>query len=268
MISTANHESSSLTTDVTSIKKASSIILLCISAIAGPAFVFWMNYQTRSGRPALIPNSLWKNMTFSSICLSVLFTWAGFNSFEQLLSLWIQVLQGFSPLQTSLRLLPQSVIGIVLNALLGLFVHRVGCSWIVGISTMVSIGGPIIMGLTNPDLIYWAAVFPSVSLIAVGADCLYTVSNLLVIQSFKDEDHGLAGGVFNTIAQVGKSIGIAMIAVVTSTVTEANSSSGHDSSLEKGYHAGFWFVLGLYVVALFVSLFGLRKAGKIGGKED
>lgn len=264
----ADQEHSSLTADVTSIKKASSISLLCISAVAAPAFVLWMGHQARCGRPALIPNPLWRNLTFSSICLSVLFTWAGFNSFEQLISLWIQLLQGYSPLQTSIRLLPQTVVGIAVSVLLGLFVHRVHCSWIVGVSTVISLAAPLVMGVCNPHWVYWAAVFPAVGLNVVGADCLYTISNLLIVSSFQQEDHGLAGGVFNTIAQVGKSMGLALIAVITSTVMQAKASSGEANSLELGYHAGFWFCLALSVVALFVSLFGLRKAGKIGIKEE
>ena len=59
-----------------------NIALLIVSAVLIAAFPFWMNYQTKHGRPALIPNSLWKNASFTSVCISVFFCWAALNGIE------------------------------------------------------------------------------------------------------------------------------------------------------------------------------------------
>ncbi|KAI1084346.1 major facilitator superfamily domain-containing protein [Whalleya microplaca] len=58
------------------------IFLLVVSVCLLIFFPFWMNLQTRAGRPALIPNSLWGDFTFVSICISVFLSWASLNAIE------------------------------------------------------------------------------------------------------------------------------------------------------------------------------------------
>ena len=43
--------------------------MLALSIVLLIAFPFWMNFRERKGKPALIPNSLWKNVPFTSTCL-------------------------------------------------------------------------------------------------------------------------------------------------------------------------------------------------------
>lgn len=64
-----------------------NITLLCIAVLEIPAFVVWMHRQKSLGRPALIPNSLWKNAAFTAICIMVLLSWAVVQSMEWFLSL-------------------------------------------------------------------------------------------------------------------------------------------------------------------------------------
>ena len=58
------------------------IVLLIVSVSLLISFPIWMKFQTRAGRPALIPNSLWSNFTFTSICISVFLSWASLNAIE------------------------------------------------------------------------------------------------------------------------------------------------------------------------------------------
>lgn len=227
-----------------------------------------MRYQASHERPALIPNSLWRERVFSSICLGVFFTWASFYSLEQLLSLWLQLVKRNSPLQTSIRLLPATIVGVAVCAATGLFVHRFSVFWIVIITTGVSLCSPILMGVSEPSWIYWAAAFPAISLNVVGPNVLYTVANLLISDRFPTDAQGLTGGVFNTVSQLGKSVGLALSAVIANTVSTKTSSSTMDfERLASGYKAGFWFCVGLYAGTLFVCLWGLRNVGKVGVKR-
>lgn len=254
----------SIAADTSSIKSSPNISLLCISIVLAPAFTIWMHHQVRYGRTALIPNSLWRNRVFSSICLNVFFTWGAFNSFEQLLSLWLQLVQQNSPLQTSIRFLPQTVVGLAVNTTIGLFVDRFSVLWIIVISTTISLPAPILLAVSGTDWIYWAAAFPAISLNVVGADSLYTVANLLISSQFPEDAQGLTGGVFNTMAQVGKSVGLALTAVISDTLTKKSTLEAMEERLAEGYRGSLWFCFALNVVTLCISVLGLRNIGKIG----
>lgn len=71
-----------VTTSWRSIQSAQSIAILTISILLLICFPAWMHFQTQHGRPALIPNSLWKNASFTTICVAVFFCWASLNGLE------------------------------------------------------------------------------------------------------------------------------------------------------------------------------------------
>lgn len=99
---------------------------------------------------------------------------------------------------------------------------------------------------------------------------IFTVANLIIADSFSSKTQGLAGAVFNTIAQFGTSIGLTIIAIISAGVTQGSSYTDKSSpgALMVGYRAVFWTCFGLMVAASAIGAWGLRKAGKVGLKKD
>jgi hypothetical protein len=56
------------------IHDATQATLLSIGGACLPSFVFWVQRQEKLGKPALIPNFLWEELAFSSICVMVFLT--------------------------------------------------------------------------------------------------------------------------------------------------------------------------------------------------
>jgi hypothetical protein len=61
-----------MSVDTANIRKAPNIVLLALSLILAITFPVWMRYREKRRKPALIPNSLWKNSSFTSVCLMAL----------------------------------------------------------------------------------------------------------------------------------------------------------------------------------------------------
>jgi drug/metabolite transporter (DMT)-like permease len=66
----------------TSIRSAPSVAILVVSVLLLHSFPFWMHYQTARGKPALIPNRLWRQACFIIVCIAVFFCWASLNGIE------------------------------------------------------------------------------------------------------------------------------------------------------------------------------------------
>ncbi|TDZ24512.1 putative MFS-type transporter [Colletotrichum orbiculare MAFF 240422] len=117
---------------------------------------------------------------------------------------------------------------------------------------------------------YWYCVFWAMLTNAVGADTLFTISNLLVTSLFPSRTQGVAGGVYNTIAQIGKSVGLASSGTIASAVTARSAVADKESppALLDGYRASFWYCFALYGATLLVTVWGLRKIGKVGVKKE
>lgn len=92
---------------------------------------------------------------------------------------------------------------------------------------------------------------------------------LIITSVFPHKTQSLAGGVFNTISQVGNAVGLAIGGVIAASVaTSQENVETSTSSLLAGYDATFWACLGTSAFVGLVSILGLRKAGKVGLKND
>ncbi|KAL8885123.1 MAG: hypothetical protein Q9192_006701, partial [Flavoplaca navasiana] len=276
-----------------SIREPLNATLLTIAAVLVPVFVYWVGRQERLGKPALIPNSLWKIPAFTAVCLMVLISWGVMNSMEYFVSLFYQEVQELSALQASVRFVPGLIVGFCLNVATGLLVHRFPANYLVIISTILCAGSPLLMALINPKWSYWYAAFWSMVLYPVSADgmplasyssqpgkkpplltyssaVLFTISSLIIVDVFPAKTHALAGAVFNTVAQFGTSLGIAIMAVVASNVTRESGNPNKESpaALMEGYRVTFWLGFASMLLTGAVGIVGLRKAGKVGLKRE
>ena len=247
-----------------------SLTLFSIAVILIPIFAFYVRRQERLGRKAIIPPSLWSNRVFTSLCVTVFVIWGVFDAVEFFLTLFYQLVQGLSALQTSIRFLPMVITGASTNFLTGWLVKRVRADVLVLCSAAITAIAPLLMAVVKPEWSYWTCAFFATACTPVCADVLFTVANLVITSVFPPQTHGLAGGVFNAISNIGNSVGIAIAAVVASSVTLAEKRKGESTieSLMDGYRATFWMCFAANVLVLGVVAFGLRKMGKVGIKAD
>ena len=266
---------STITGSRASIKQPSSIALLSLSFALIPTFIYWVGRQEKLSRPAIIPNSLWRNRIFTAICLAVFLTWGSFNALETILTFYFQEVQHLSATEASLRFLPAPISGALSNIIVGLIVHRVPANWLVLGGTALAAVAPLVMAFATPTSPYWTTAFIANIANPTGADSLFTVANLLITSVFPPRTQALAGGVFNTVSQIGKSVGLALNAVLAASVTakvmvnaETGKGRSHEQALMEGYNATFWFCFALIVLTFNTCLWGLRNVGKVGHKRD
>lgn len=247
-----------------------SLSLFSIAIVLLPMFVYHVRRQERLGRKAIIPPSLWGNRVFTTLCITVFVIWGVFEAIQFFLTLFYQSVQGLSAIQTSIRFLPMVVTGSCTNFLTGWLVKRVRADVLVLSSAAITAVAPLLMAIIDPSWSYWSCAFFATACAPVCADVLFTVANLLITSVFPPETHGLAGGVFNTISNIGNSVGLAITAVVASSVTMAKERGHHSTSetLMDGYRATFLLCFGVNILILGVVGWGLRRIGKVGIKVE
>lgn len=186
------------------------------------------------------------------------------------MTLYFQYVEELSALQTSLCFLPAPIAGTLTTIVTGLVVHKVSANWAIAITTGVAASSNILLAMNRPGDSYWKFAALGLFLNVVGADCLFTISNLVITSHFPQTKQALAGGVLNTIAQIGKSIGLATAAVLAASVTgKTKAKTVVDlDALFEGYHAAFWYCFSLSITSLVFSCWGLRRVGKVGVKKE
>ncbi|KAH7308629.1 major facilitator superfamily domain-containing protein [Stachybotrys elegans] len=257
-----------LSSDVNVIRNTDTIVLLCFSVLMLPVFVGWMYRQQRLGRPALIPNSLWKNAPFSAICGITALSFAAVNAMELFSSLFFQEIQHLSALQSSLRILPSLAVGILVGITSGFFVDRIRALWLVSVSAALTAGSPLLMALIQPSWPYWTGAFQAQLLCPINANILFTVGLIIISDVFTEDMQALAGAVFNTSSQFGTALGYAVLQIISTLVTRNHSWMEETHALLEGYRASFWALFSFMMTCVVISALGLRKAGKVGLKQE
>jgi len=96
------------------------------------------------------------------------------------------------------------------------------------------------------------------------------VATVLTTSLFPAHMQSVACAVFNTIAQFGQAVGLAVMAVIAANVTD-HSIYPSKSSLEAllvGYRASYWACFALSCAGVAMGAWGLRSIGIVGVKRD
>ncbi|KAF5680027.1 aminotriazole resistance protein [Fusarium heterosporum] len=237
-----------ISTDVYRVKEASSIV--------------------QRGSPALIPNSFWSNNSFTSICATIALSNAVINSLELFASLFFQEVQHLSALNAAIRILPSVVVGVALNFTTGLVVHKIPAIWLIVTTSILTAISPLLMALISPTWTYWSAAFFAQILMPFSADVLFTVGLIVVTETFPEDKQAIAGSVFNAASQFGNAVGLAVMQVVSTLVTKQHKGVPAVEALLEGYKASFWTMFAFMILCATIGGAGLRKAGRVGVKQD
>ncbi|RKK47102.1 hypothetical protein BFJ69_g18193, partial [Fusarium oxysporum] len=148
-----------------------------------------------------------------------------------------QEIQYLSAVDAGIRILPSTVVGLGLNLMTGLIVHKMPAVWLVAASSLLSSGSPLLMAVINPSWSYWVGAFFAQILLPFSIDVLFTVGLIIVTEVFPEKNQSVAGAVFNTAAQFGNALGLAIVQVVSAAVTNQKINPKSPEALLEGYRA-------------------------------
>ncbi|KAJ8522255.1 hypothetical protein ONZ45_g1154 [Pleurotus djamor] len=245
--------------------------LLSASAVILGVFLYYERWREARDMSVLMPLSMWKQpgAKMGSVIAIVFFAWWSFNTLSYFATLYYQQVNLLNPIETSLRFIPMALAGFSVNLITGYVVNRLPGQALILAGLVGSVIAPIIFSTINVDASYWASAF-LVMIFVVGADAVYPVGNLQIIQNFDENSQSLAGGIFNVATRLGTSIGLAVTSSIATATSEkynkAHPELAADSPevLMAGFRAAGWTCLAAAALSLIVAAVGLRGIGIVG----
>jgi predicted MFS family arabinose efflux permease len=143
------------------------------------------------------------------------------------LSLYVQVVLGYSPIKSGLCFLPITLIIGITSTVVSRYVGRIGYKpFIVAGPLFLSVGLMVLSHILKVGGTYWTNVFPGLALGAFGMGLTFVSGTLASTSGVPKHFSGLASGVLNTSQQVGGAIGLAILsAIYASTLKEQLSTN-------------------------------------------
>ena len=174
------------------------------------AFVAW---EQRTDRP-MLPLRLFRDRAFAAgNAASLLMTFGMFGSIF-LLAQFFQTAQGLSPLSAGLRILPWTLMPMIVAPIAGALSDRIGARPLLATGlALEALGLAWNAAVTTPDVGYSSLVGPFV-VSGIGMGLFFAPLANVILGSVRPEEEGKASGANNAVREVGGVLGVAVLASI------------------------------------------------------
>jgi EmrB/QacA subfamily drug resistance transporter len=212
-------------------------------------FVLW---ELRAEEP-MLPLRFFRNRTFTAANVASLLMFFGMFGSIFLLAQFFQTVQGYSPLQAGLRILPWTAMPIFVAPIAGALSDRIGGRplMVAGLG-LQAVGLAWIAAVSTPTVAYSALVVPFI-LSGVGMALYFAPVANVVLSSVRQEEEGQASGANNAIRELGGVFGVAVLASVFAHYGGYRTGQTFVDGLVPAIYVGAGFVAAGAVAALGIS---------------
>src|SRR5579884_1367845 len=210
--------------------------------------------ETRSAEP-LVRLSIFRTRSLTTANVSMFLVGCGMFAMFFFNTLYIQKVLGYHPLKAGVSFLPFTA-GIMVSAgIASNFTPKIGVRLVAATGMVLTVLGMLFLARMPVDGSYVSDVLPAMILASLGMGAVFMPLTLVATTGLKDEDQGLASGLFNTSQQIGGALGLAILSTIAAGQTHGSSPA----ALVHGFHYAFAGAAGFVAVSLVVLLGLLRK---------
>jgi EmrB/QacA subfamily drug resistance transporter len=217
-------------------------------------FVIW---ELRSPAP-MLPMRFFANRVFAlANGASLFFSFGMFGSIF-LLAQFFQTIQGYSPFQSGLRILPWTAMPMIVAPIAGAVSDRIGGHRLMGAGlALQALGLAWIATISTPATAYIDLVAPF-TIAGVGMALFFAPVANVVLSSVRDIEQGKASGANNAIRELGGVLGVAVLASVFAHYGGYRSPETFSDGMDAAVFVGAG-VVGLGALAAFLIPFRRRR---------
>lgn len=198
-----------------------------------------------------------RNLTGANI--AQLFISAGLMSMFFFVSLYLQNILGFKPIETGLAFLPFAVTVGITATQASRFIGRFGYKpFLVGGPLVMAIGFFVLSHISVGGS-YIAVVLPALILMALGGGLTFISVSVAATSGVPQDEAGLASGLLNTSQQIGGALGLAILSGVATTSANSAMASGAQAATVAGYHSALLIASLFAIAASLVSFIVIRQ---------
>ena len=242
---------------------------LLLGGVAIALLIAFVLRQARIDNP-LMPLRLFRsrNVTGANAVMGLLVV--GFFGMFFMGALYLQGILDYSPLGVGFAFLPSCIV-------MGTLSLRYAEQLIMGFGArnalitglLVAGAGLLLFARAPVNGSYVEHVLPVMLLLGLGAGVCFPALMTLAMSGATKSDSGLASGLVNTTTQVGGAIGLAVLATLATSRTDALRADGvaRDAALNSGYHLAYLIGAALIGAAVLVAVFVVRAEPPVGAGE-
>ncbi|MER6287875.1 MFS transporter [Streptomyces sviceus] len=243
-------------------REPATTLVLAVAALA--LFTAFTLRQARAARPLLRLRLFGSRLLSGANAVQILMI-ATMYGFQFLGALYVQRVLGFGELLTGTAFLPAPIaIGVLMLGLSARTIGRFGPYRVLLAGLVLIVAGMALLSRAPAEGSYAADVLPPLLLLSVGFAAAMPALTGLAMSGAREEDAGLASGLFNTTQVVGGSLGLAVLSVLAAGRTEGSLERGASlvAATAEGYQLAFRAGAGIAAAALTLAAIVLRPRAR------
>src|SRR6266540_1456649 len=225
-------------------------------AVAGVTLAAFVANELRVRNP-LVPMSILRVKGVAAADATQMVALAGFLPMFFFLTLYMQTVLHYSPIQTGIAYLPLTGGFIIAASISSQLFARIGTKPVVLLGSLIGAGGLYWLSRIPVDGSYVSDILPGLLVVSVGLGGVFTGLTTAANAGVDEDKAGLAAGLLNTGQQLGAALGLAILSALATARTSSLLHAGHDTVAQAATHgyqralmAGAVLMLAASVVAL------------------
>lgn len=193
-----------------------------VSLATGVLLIVSFIVTSLTRRSPLLPLQLFRSRWVTGANLGGFLVVCGLFSVFYFVVLWMQQINGWTPIQSGLAALPITVFIVVGAAISSVLLNRIGPRPLAAVGPVIAAAGLLYIGLRlEPDSRYVADILPGFIMLAIGMGIGFVALTSSAVSGIQREYAGIASAVLNAGQQIGGSVGLALLLAVSIGVTNA-----------------------------------------------
>jgi EmrB/QacA subfamily drug resistance transporter len=189
-----------------------------LAAAIALLILFVINEQRRVN--ALLPLSLFRVKGLAAADITQVIAGAGFISMFFFLTLYMQNVLHFSPIQTGLAYLPVTAGVGMASGITANLLARTGTRPVIVIGSLIAAGGVYYLSRIPVHCSYLTYLLPGLVVMSIGLGALLVAVTTAANAGVPAEKAGLAAALLNASQQVGGALGLAIFAAIATSHTD------------------------------------------------
>jgi EmrB/QacA subfamily drug resistance transporter len=239
-------------------------------ALAGALLAAFVVNELRVRNP-LLPMSILRVKGIAVADATQLVTAAGFLPMFFFLTLYMQTVLDYSPIQTGLAYLPLTAGFIVATSIASQLFARIGTKPVIVVGAVIASAGLYWLSRIPVDGSYVSDILPGMVVASIGLGGVFVGATTAANAGVSTDKAGLAAGLLNTGTQLGGALGLAIFSALaterTTSVLQAGQSTVADAATE-GYQLALLVGAALVLAAGAVALLARNKRQSAAIEEE
>jgi EmrB/QacA subfamily drug resistance transporter len=228
------------------------LALFGVFALALIAFVLLERRQ----RLPMLDLGLFRNLTFSGANTVMLLVGLAMFGVFFYVSIYMQTVLGYSPVQAGAAFLPMTVLIILVAPLAGRFTDRIGPRWLMAAGMGLVTASLLLFSRLGVGSSFWT-LLPALILGGFGMALAMSPTTAAAMHAVPPAKAGVGSAVINSMRQVGGSLGIAVMGAIVATSYGGGGAASAGSYVD-GMQLGLRVSAGIAFTAAVVAALTVR----------